>query len=130
MRLSRLKAPPNSRDPSEMLFRQTRCVIADNSGAKSALIIGIRGVKKIASIGSLVTVAIKDVRPHAKVKLGDVHRAVVVRIRKEIGRKDGRYFICIICRYGFVLIQRCVASFNAGKRRAKFKDTFDLMTMR
>lgn len=67
--------------------------IADNSGAKRVQCIKVLGGSKrrYASIGDTVVVAIKEAIPNAKVKKGDVKKAVIVRTRKEISRQDGSY---------------------------------------
>jgi large subunit ribosomal protein L14 len=67
--------------------------IADNSGAKRALVIRVLGGSKrrYARIGDIVVVAIKDALPDGTVKKGEVAKAVVVRTRKEIRRRDGSY---------------------------------------
>lgn len=67
--------------------------IADNSGAKRALVIRVLGGSKrrYARIGDIVVVAVKDALPDGTVKKGEVARAVVVRTKKEIRRKDGSY---------------------------------------
>ncbi len=67
--------------------------IADNSGAKRALVIRVLGGSKrrYARIGDIVVVAVKDALPDGTVKKGDVAKAVVVRTRKEIRRRDGSY---------------------------------------
>jgi len=67
--------------------------VADNSGAKKAMCIKVLGgsQRKIARIGDLITVAIKDALPNAPVKKGTVERAVIVRTKKEYRRPDGTY---------------------------------------
>lgn len=67
--------------------------IADNSGAKQALVIRVLGGSKrrYARIGDIVVIAVKDALPDGTVKKGDVAKAVVVRTRKEVRRKDGSY---------------------------------------
>jgi LSU ribosomal protein L14P len=71
--------------------------VADNTGAKEALIIkvlkgsGKKGGRVSATVGDVVVVSIKKAAPNAPVKKGEVHKAVVVRTRKEIRRKDGSY---------------------------------------
>jgi len=67
--------------------------IADNSGAKRALVIRVLGGtgRRYARIGDIVVVAVKDALPDGTVKKGDVAKAVVVRTRKEMRRKDGSY---------------------------------------
>ena len=67
--------------------------VADNSGAKKAMCIKVLGgsKRKIARVGDLVTVAIKDAIPNAPIKKGNVERAVIVRTKKEYRRPDGTY---------------------------------------
>ncbi len=67
--------------------------IADNSGARKALVIRVLGGSKrrYAGLGDVVVVTIKDALPTGQVKKGDVTRAVVVRTAKETRRKDGSY---------------------------------------
>ena len=71
--------------------------VADNTGAKEALIIkvlkgsGKKGGRVSATVGDVVVVSIKKAAPNAPVKKGEVHKAVVVRTRKEIRRRDGSY---------------------------------------
>ena len=76
-----------------MLQQESIVRIADNSGAKRALIIRVLGGSKrrYASIGDRVIVAVKDALPDGTVKKGDVAKAVVVRTTKEVRRKDGSY---------------------------------------
>lgn len=76
-----------------MIQEETRLVVADNSGAKEVACIRVLGGsgRRYASIGDEIVVAIKDAIPQSKVKKGTVAKAVVVRTRKEIGRKDGSY---------------------------------------
>ena len=73
-----------------MIQTETIVKIADNSGAKKALCIKVLGGSKrrYARVGDVIVVAIKEAIPHAKVKKGDVMRAVVVRTAKEVRRKD------------------------------------------
>ena len=65
--------------------------IADNSGAKRATMIGVIGRrgKKIAEIGDIITATIKEAIPEGTVKKGEVVRAVIVRTKSPIRRKDG-----------------------------------------
>jgi large subunit ribosomal protein L14 len=75
-----------------MIFPQTRLVVADNTGAKLIQCIGMLGKKKVASVGRIITVSVKSVRnSSAKVKPGEVHRALVVRTKKHIQRSDGQF---------------------------------------
>jgi large subunit ribosomal protein L14 len=76
-----------------MIQQESIVRIADNSGAKRALVIRVLGGSKrrYARIGDTVVVAVKDALPDGTVKKGDVAKAVVVRTRKEVRRKDGSY---------------------------------------
>ncbi len=76
-----------------MIQEETRLVVADNSGAKEVACIRVLGGtnRRYASIGDEIVVAVKDAIPQSKVKKGSVAKAVIVRTRKEIGRKDGSY---------------------------------------
>lgn len=76
-----------------MIQQESRVAVADNTGAKEALVIRVLGGsrKKYASIGDKVVVTIKNALPSSETKKGLVTRAVVVRTRKEIRRNDGSY---------------------------------------
>ncbi|MDP8261154.1 MAG: 50S ribosomal protein L14 [Candidatus Kappaea frigidicola] len=76
-----------------MIQLRTILEIADNSGAKKASCIMVvkRAAKKYAEIGDIVTVNIKEVMPESDVKKGEVAKAVVVRTKAPIRRKDGSY---------------------------------------
>ena len=76
-----------------MLQTESRIKVADNTGAKEVLVIRVLGgtKKRYASIGDKIVVSIKDATPNGTVKKGQVTRAVVVRTKKEIRRKDGSY---------------------------------------
>ena len=67
--------------------------VADNSGAKKIMCIRVLGgtKRKYASLGDVIVVSIKEAIPNAKVKKGDVAKAVIVRTKKEIRRADGSY---------------------------------------
>jgi len=67
--------------------------VADNSGARKVLCIKVLGgsKRKYASVGDIIVVSVKEAIPNAKVKKGDVMKAVVVRTANEIGRTDGSY---------------------------------------
>lgn len=73
-----------------MIQMGTRCEVADNSGAQVAKCIKILGGagKMIGGIGDVVVVSIGDAIPKAKVKKGEVYKAVVVRTAKEAKRND------------------------------------------
>jgi len=76
-----------------MVREESNLVVADNSGAKKIRVIRILGGhgKKYASVGDLVVVSVKAALPNAGVKKGEIARAVIVRITKEVRRKDGSY---------------------------------------
>ncbi len=74
-----------------MIQQETRLNIADNSGAKEVLCIKVLGGtgRRYASIGDVIVVTVKEASPTGTVKKGEVRKAVVVRVRKEINRPDG-----------------------------------------
>ncbi len=76
-----------------MIQEETNLVVADNSGAKKIRCIRVLGghERRYAGVGDLIVVAVKSAIPGAPVKKGEVSRAVVVRTKKEIRRKDGSY---------------------------------------
>ncbi|MBL0104898.1 MAG: 50S ribosomal protein L14 [Bacteroidetes bacterium] len=76
-----------------MIQQESRCVVADNSGAKEVLCIRVLGGtrKKYASLGDKVVVTVKHALPSGNVKKGTVSKAVVVRTKKEVKRADGSY---------------------------------------
>ncbi len=76
-----------------MIQVYTMLNIADNSGAKTAQCIRVLGGtrRRYARVGDIIVCAVKSAIPNGNVKKGTVVKAVVVRTRKEIGRKDGSY---------------------------------------
>ena len=74
-----------------MIQMQSNLFVADNSGAKRVQCIKVLGGSKrrFASIGDIIVVSIKDAIPRAKVKKGEVFKAVIVRTSKAFGRVDG-----------------------------------------
>jgi len=72
---------------------QSRLNVADNSGAKEVMCIKVLGGSKrrFASIGDIIVVSIKEALPNAKVKKGDVAKAVIVRTIHKLRRPDGSY---------------------------------------
>lgn len=76
-----------------MIQTESRLRVADNSGAKEVLCIKVLGGSKrrYASIGDVIVVTVKEASPGSGLKKGTVSKAVVVRTRKEIRRKDGSY---------------------------------------
>lgn len=76
-----------------MLQQESRASVADNSGAKEVLVIRVLGgtKKRYATIGDKVVVTVKQALSSSNMKKGTVSKAVVVRTKKEIRRKDGSY---------------------------------------
>ncbi len=76
-----------------MIQQESVVKVADNSGAKTALVIRVLGGtrRRYAGLGDTVVVAVKDALPNGTVKKSDVAKAVVVRTVKETRRKDGSY---------------------------------------
>ena len=76
-----------------MIQQETRLKVADNSGAREVLCFKVLGGSKrrYASLGDVVVVTVKNAIPDGTVKKGQVSRAVIVRTRKEVRRKDGSY---------------------------------------
>tara|TARA_B100001057_G_scaffold454317_1_gene500000 strand:- start:173 stop:541 length:369 start_codon:yes stop_codon:yes gene_type:complete len=74
-----------------MIQMQSKLFVADNSGARKIQCIKVLGGSKrrSASIGDIIVVSIKDALPRAKVKKGDVYKAVIVRTSKDFKRPDG-----------------------------------------
>jgi len=74
-----------------MVQQETRLKVADNSGAKIVQCFKVLGgsKKRYAAVGDIIVISVKDAIPKGKVKKGSVHKAVVVRTRKEIFRDDG-----------------------------------------
>mgnify|MGYP000595092004 FL=1 len=74
-----------------MIQQETRLKVADNTGAKEILCFKVLGgsKRKYASVGDQIVITIKKAIPGGMVKKGEVHRAVIVRTKKEVGRKDG-----------------------------------------
>jgi large subunit ribosomal protein L14 len=76
-----------------MIQTYTVCDSADNSGAKKLMCIRVLGgsKRKYASLGDIIVVSVKEALPNAKIKKGDVKKAVIVRTAKEVRRVDGSY---------------------------------------
>ena len=74
-----------------MIQKESRLEVADNSGAKRVQCIKVLGGSKrrVAGVGDIIVVSVKEAQPRTKVKKGDVHRAVIVRTRKDVRRADG-----------------------------------------
>lgn len=76
-----------------MIQTETKLNVADNTGAKVVQCFRILGGsrRRYAGLGDIIVVSIKEAEPRTQVKKKEVHRAVVVRCRKETRRKDGSY---------------------------------------
>ena len=76
-----------------MIQQETRLNVADNTGAKEALCIRVLGgtKRRYARLGDIIVVTIKKAIPGGDLKKGTISKAVIVRTRKEIRRKDGSY---------------------------------------
>jgi large subunit ribosomal protein L14 len=76
-----------------VIQQESTLEVADNSGARKVACIRVLGGtrRRYASVGDVIVVSVKDAIPNARVKKGEVRRAVVVRTRKEISRSDGSY---------------------------------------
>ncbi|MDP3831332.1 MAG: 50S ribosomal protein L14, partial [Ignavibacteriaceae bacterium] len=76
-----------------MIQEESNLIVADNSGAKKVRCIRVLGGsgRKYASVGDLIVVAVKSATPNGTVKKGEVSKAVIVRTKKEVRRKDGSY---------------------------------------
>jgi large subunit ribosomal protein L14 len=76
-----------------MIFQQTKLSVADNSGAREVMCIKVLGGsrRRSAQIGDTIVVSVKEALPNAKVKKGEVHKAVIVRTVSKTRRADGSY---------------------------------------
>lgn len=76
-----------------MIQQESRLNVADNSGAKEVLCIRVLGgtKKRYASVGDTIVVSVKTALSSSTLKKGTVSKAVIVRTKKEIRRKDGSY---------------------------------------
>ena len=76
-----------------MIQQETRLKVADNTGAKEVLCIKVLGGsrKRYAKTGDQIVITVKKAIPGSNVKKGEIQKAVVVRTRKELKRKDGAY---------------------------------------
>ena len=74
-----------------MIQMQTNLDVADNSGARRVMCIKVLGgsKRKYATVGDVIVVSVKEAIPRGRVKKGDVMKAVVVRVRKDMRRPDG-----------------------------------------
>ena len=76
-----------------MIQQETVLDVADNSGAKRVLCIRVLGGtrRRYAALGDVIVVSVQEALPNARVKKGEVAKAVIVRTRREYGRADGSY---------------------------------------
>lgn len=112
-----------------MIQHESRVLVADNSGAKEALVFGIlKGNSKTATVGDVVNVAIKKVLPNWNLKKGETSRAVVVRVKYNIRRKDGTYLsfgdnaVALISKEGKPLWKRIFWPVARELREKWYKD--------
>ena len=83
----------NEEEEAKVIQQETRCRVADNTGAKEVLCIRVLGgsARRYAGVGDVIVGTVKDALPGGAVKKGEVVRAVVVRTAKERRRPDGSY---------------------------------------
>jgi len=76
-----------------MIQEETNLIVADNSGAKKVRCIRVLGGsgRRYATVGDTIVVSVRTAMPNGAVKKGEVSRAVIVRTKKEVRRKDGSY---------------------------------------
>ena len=76
-----------------MIQAESYMTIADNSGARKVQCIKVLGGSKrrYASVGDVVICTVKEATPHGNVKKGEIVKCVIVRVKKEVHRKDGSY---------------------------------------
>ena len=74
-----------------MIQQETHLKVADNSGARKVMCIKVLGGSKrrVAGVGDVIVVSVKDAIPRGRVKKGEIHKAVIVRTRASIRRDDG-----------------------------------------
>ena len=77
----------------KVINERERLIVADNTGAKEVLCIKVLGgsKKRYARLGDKIIITVKKAIPNSNLKKGEVHKAVVVRTKKELKRKDGSY---------------------------------------
>jgi large subunit ribosomal protein L14 len=74
-----------------MIQMRSHLEVADNSGARRVMCVKVLGgsMRRVASVGDVIVVSVKDAIPRGRVKKGEVQRSVVVRTRRDIRRADG-----------------------------------------
>ncbi|MFQ6083425.1 MAG: 50S ribosomal protein L14 [Candidatus Aminicenantia bacterium] len=111
-----------------MIQAQTVLKVADNTGAKRIMCITPigGGVGRVASIGDIVAASVKEAEPNSKIPKGKVVKAVIVRTKKEVRRKDGSYIrfdenaAVLIDRYGEPIGTRVFGPVARELREKKF----------
>ena len=80
-------------EKAQVIQQESKLKVADNSGAREILCIRVKGGshRRYARIGDTITATVKQATPHGGVRKGEVVEAVVVRTRKQLGRKDGTF---------------------------------------
>ena len=117
-----------------MIHTETMLKVADNSGARRILCITPLGggIGKTASIGDIISATVKEAEPESKIPKGNVVRAVIVRAKKEIRRKDGSYIrfddnaAVIIDRLGEPIGTRVFGPVGRELREKKFMKIISL----
>jgi large subunit ribosomal protein L14 len=86
-------AAARSRGEGGMIQQESKVKVADNTGARELLCIRVKGGsrRRYAGVGDVIVGTVKSATPQGSVRKGEVVQAVVVRTRKELGRKDGTY---------------------------------------
>ena len=76
-----------------MIQLRTVLNVADNSGARKILCVQVKGgsFRKVGTVGDVIVGAVREAAPNGNIKKGDVDKAVIVRTKKEIRRRDGSY---------------------------------------
>lgn len=76
-----------------MIQLRTVLNVADNSGARKLLCVQVKGgsFRKVGTVGDVIVGAVREAAPNGNIKKGDVVKAVIVRTKKEIRRRDGSY---------------------------------------
>ncbi|MCK4234606.1 50S ribosomal protein L14 [candidate division WOR-3 bacterium] len=76
-----------------MIQENTRFIIADNSGAKEGMCVKVLGGshRRYARVGDIIVMVVKSSLPGSQIKKGTIQKAVIVRTKKELRRKDGSY---------------------------------------
>lgn len=94
-----------------MIQEETKLIVADNTGAKRVKCFRILGGtnRRYASLGDVIVVSVRSATPTSRVKKGTVVKAVVVRVKKEVRRKDGSYIrfdenACVLLDNAFEMI--------------------------